>query len=199
MSKQEFLERLREGLSGLPKNEVEERLNFYSEMIEDRIEEGFSEEVAVEEVGNVEEIIRETVADTPLTKIVKERIKPSRRLNAWEVVLLALGSPIWLSIGISVVAVLFSVYISLWAVICSLWAVFGAILGSTFAGLAGGIVLICKKYVLQGIALIAAGLVCAGVSIFIFYGCKLSTDGILLISKKLVMWIKNCFRKKEEA
>ena len=39
MNKQEFLMRLREGLSGLPQNEIEERLTFYSEMIDDRIEE----------------------------------------------------------------------------------------------------------------------------------------------------------------
>lgn len=57
MNKQEFLMRLREGLSGLPENDIEERLIFYSEMIDDRKEEGLSEEEAVREIGNIDEII----------------------------------------------------------------------------------------------------------------------------------------------
>ena len=46
MSKQEFLEQLRRGLPGLPREDIEERLKFYSEMLEDRMEEGLSEEEA---------------------------------------------------------------------------------------------------------------------------------------------------------
>ena len=44
MNKQEFLAGLRKGLSGLPQEDIEERLLFYSEMIDDRIEEGMEEE-----------------------------------------------------------------------------------------------------------------------------------------------------------
>ena len=44
MDKQAFLNRLREGLNGLPQDDIAERLNFYSEMIDDRVENGMSEE-----------------------------------------------------------------------------------------------------------------------------------------------------------
>ena len=37
MNKQEFLTQLRQGLSGLPQDDIEKRLTFYSEMIDDRI------------------------------------------------------------------------------------------------------------------------------------------------------------------
>lgn len=40
MNKQEFLTELRAKLSGLPTYDVEERLSFYGEMIDDRTEEG---------------------------------------------------------------------------------------------------------------------------------------------------------------
>ena len=46
MNKQEFLKNLRVSLSNLPQEEIEERIIFYSEMIDDRIEEGLSEEEA---------------------------------------------------------------------------------------------------------------------------------------------------------
>lgn len=56
MSKEEFLAQLRRGLAGLPQEDVEERLTFYSETIDDRIEEGLTEEAAVADVGDVDEI-----------------------------------------------------------------------------------------------------------------------------------------------
>lgn len=97
MNKQEFLGKLRSGLSGLPQGDVEERLTFYSEMIDDRMEEGISEEEAVCEIGSVDEIVSQIIADIPFTKLVREKIKPNRTLRPWEIVLLVLGSPVWLS------------------------------------------------------------------------------------------------------
>lgn len=199
MSKNEFLTDLRKGLSGLPQQDAEERITFYSEMIEDRIEEGLSEEEAVSAVGTVDEIVAQIVADTPLTKIAKERIKPKRRLKVWEIVLLALGSPIWLSLGLAAVAVILSVYVSLWSVIISLWAVFGSVGACAIGVVASGIGFALGSNGLIEFAMIGAGIVCAGLTIFMFYGCKAATKGILILTKKIAVWIKNCFIKKEEA
>ena len=43
MLKQEFLDALKSRLAGLPQKEVEERLDFYSEMIDDKLEENISD------------------------------------------------------------------------------------------------------------------------------------------------------------
>ena len=56
MNKHEFLAALRRELEGLPHGEAVERLNFYGEMIDDRMEEGMTEEAAVAAVGSVESI-----------------------------------------------------------------------------------------------------------------------------------------------
>ena len=61
MTKQEFLAELREKLKGLPEQDLEERLSFYSESIEDRMEDGLSEEEAVAGVGTVEEIVAQAL------------------------------------------------------------------------------------------------------------------------------------------
>ena len=42
MYKYEFLTALREQLVGLPKEDIEERISFYEEMINDRMDEGKS-------------------------------------------------------------------------------------------------------------------------------------------------------------
>lgn len=199
MTKQEFFAQLRKCLSGLPQSEIEERLLFYGEMIEDRMEDGLSEEDAVSAVGSVNEIVAQIIADIPLAKIAKERMKSKRQLNVWETVLLALGSPLWLSLVIAAVAVVLSLYISLWSVIVSAWAVFGSLTACFLGFLLAGVVFTCSGNTLPGIAVIAAGLVCAGVSVFAFYGCKAATKGILILTKKLVLWTKNCFIQKGEA
>jgi len=199
MNKQEFLAELRKGLSGLPQDDIEERLTFYNEMLEDRIEEGFSEEEAVSAAGSVEEIVGQAVDDISLAKIARERIRPKRRLKAWEIVLLALGSPVWLSLGIAAAAVVLAIYVSLWAVIVSLWAVFGALAVCAIASVPGCVIFATGGNIAPGLAILSAGMICAGFSIMMFWGCKETTKGILMLTKKITTWMKNCFIKKEVA
>ena len=197
MNKQDFLEQLRKGFYGLPQDEIDERLIFYREMIEDRMEEGLSEENAVSTIGSVSEIVAQITADIPLTKIAKERIKPKSRLKVWEIILLILGSPVWLSLVIAAIAVILSLYISLWSVIVSIWSVFATLISVAFATSVAGVLFICSGNFLSGIATVSTGIVCSGLSVFIFYGCKAATEGILLLTKKLAIWIKNCVIRKE--
>lgn len=199
MSKKAFLAQLRKGLSGLPQEEIEARLLFYSEMIDDRMEEGLSEEAAVLAVGSVDAIVAQTVAEMSLSKIAKERTKTQRRLKAWEIVLLVLGSPIWLSLGIAAFAVILSLFISLWSVVISLWAVFASLICCAAAGIIAGIGFILIGNGLAGGAMIGVAIFCAGVSIFAFFGCKAATKGMAFLARKFVLWIKNCFMRREEA
>ena len=193
MNKSAFLVSLRDRLAGLPQEEIEERLRFYYEMIEDRIEDGLAEEDAVAAVGSVDEIALQIVADIPLIKTVKLR----RRPNAGEIVLLILGSPVWLPLLIAAAAVVFSLYVSLWSVIISLWAVFASLVGGAFGGIAGGVVLMLSGNHLTGLALIGASVVCAGLAIFAFCGCKAVSVGIVRLTKKAVLGIKRRLLKGE--
>ena len=186
-------------LMGLPQDEVEERMSFYSEMIEDRMEEGLSEEEAVSAIGTVDKIVEEIIGEIPLSKIAKEKIKPKRRMKAWEVVLLILGSPLWLSLIIAAFAVVLAVYASLWSVIGSLWAVFASIAGCAFCGVVTGPVFALAGYLPAGILMLCAGMVCAGFSIFLFFGCKAATKRSAWLTKKIAIAIKRCFMGREEA
>lgn len=197
MNKQEFLAQLRKGLSGLPQEDIEERLTFYGEMLEDRMEEVFTEEEAVAAIGDVDEIVLQTVAEIPLAKIAKERIKPKRRMKAWEIVLLALGSPIWLALGLAA-AVVFALYLALWAVVAALWAVWGAIAVCAVGSVPVCVVLAARGGIAGGLAILAAGFVCAGLSIFLFYGCREATRGVWALTKKITIGIKNGLIRKEE-
>lgn len=199
MSKQEFLAQLRRGLSGLPKDDIEGCLTFYNEMLEDRMEEGLTEQEAISAMGSVPEIVAQTIADIPLAKIAKERMRPKRGLKAWEIVLIALGAPIWLSLCIAAAAVILALYASFWAVIVSLWAVFGALAVCAACGVLACAVFAAGGNVMTGLAVLSAGFVCAGLAVFAFYGCRAATRLALLLTGKITARIKNCFIKKEDA
>ena len=199
MNKQEFLSQLRQGLSGLPQADLEERISFFCEAIDDRMEEGRSEEDAVAELGDVGDVIAQILEETPIVRLVKERIRPKRRMRAWEILLLILGFPVWFPLLLSVFAVILSLNITLWTLVVSLWAVFGALVGSALGGVAGGTALICTGIVPAGLVLIGGGVILAGLSIFTYFGCIAATKGTAILSKNIVMGIKKCFVGKEKA
>ncbi len=199
MTKKEFLDALSLRLSSLPKQEVDERINFYSEMIDDRIEEGLSEEEAVLDIGSIDEISSQIAMDIPLTKIAKKAIKPKNKLRAWEIVLLVVGSPIWFSLLVAVFSVVVAIYASVWAIVISLWACFASLAVCGIAGILVGILFAILGNGISGLFTVGASLICLGLSVFTFFAVKLLTKYCALIIPKLVLSVKKSFVKKEVA
>ncbi|MBQ8388654.1 MAG: DUF1700 domain-containing protein [Clostridia bacterium] len=195
MRKNEFLAALRARLSALPVAEREERIGFYSEMIDDRIEEGLSEEEAVDGVGSVEDIADQILSEVPPARV---EVKEKRKLGAGVIVLLALGSPIWLSLAVAAFAVLIAFYAVLWSLVAVVWSVFAALVAAGFGGIIGGITVAIVSNAFAGLALIAAALFCAGLAIFLFFGCLSATVGSAILTKKTFIGIKNLIVRKEK-
>ena len=74
MTKQEFLKKIEKGIKSLPQKEINKHLQFYSEMIDDRIEEGQTEEEAIKDIGTVEEVAKQIINEIPLFKIIKHKL-----------------------------------------------------------------------------------------------------------------------------
>ena len=199
MNKQEFLAELRRGLRGMAREELEERLLFYGEMIDDRMEEGLSEEEAVRAIGSVDEIVSQIVMEIPLAELFKQKIKLRRALRAWEIVLLVLGAPVWLSILIAAVAVVLSLYVVLWSAIASVWAVFASLAGSVVGLMAMSVVMAMGAGGAAGLVAVGAALACAGLAIFAFFGCKAATKSAAVLTKQGVLITKKAFLKGGEA
>ena len=181
MTKAEFLSVFKKKLSALPRKEREEGLRFYTEMIDDRMEEGLSEEEAVAAVGDpgklADQILGEYFPDA------KPQRSPGKGL---QVLLLILGFPLWFPLLIGGFAVVLSLYVTLWAILITFWAVFVSLLVSGAALALAAVVLLISGKVLPGIAVLGAGLVCAGLSIPAFMGSKAATDGTLLLTRKFL-------------
>lgn len=190
MKKHEFLAALEKGLSGLPEAEIAARVAFFGEMIDDRMEEGLSEEEAVAAMGAPDELAAQIVKEMPLGTLIKEKIKPRRRLEAWEIVLLVVGAPLWISLLVSLISGIVSLYASLWSGIVSLWAAFGATVASAVGGVLASLPLFFVEDPVKGLFLLGSGLAAAGVSILLFYAAISLTKGLVWLTKTCVLKLK---------
>ena len=197
MNKQEFIDALRKKLSNLPSQEVEGRIAFFAEMIDDRIEDGLSEEDAVADVGAIDSIAMQIAEEIPISKIIKNNINKKKR-SALETTLLIIGSPIWLALIISAFAVIFSLYASLWACVISLWAADLALVLGGPAGIVAGISVMFSGEISMGLMIFGGALVSAALGVFLFFGCKAATKGTAILTVKILSAIKHCFVRKEK-
>lgn len=198
MNKSEFACALEGLLPGMPKQELADRIGFYMEMIDDRIEEGLSEEDAVAEIGTVSDIAAEIIAETPLFAIAKEKIKPKRKLGALEITLIALGSPVWVALLVSALAVILSLLAAVAAIAISLIAadavlavspIWGALIAVSGFATGGSLA--------SGIAIFGVSFVAAGISVFLFYGIVYTMRATLSAVKAGIFGIKKIFVGRE--
>ena len=170
MDKNTFLSELQKRLKGLPQEDVQRTLDYYREMIEDRMEEGLLEEEAVAEIGSVEEI-----AEPLLPKSSR------RKMKAWEIVLLILGFPVWFPLLAAAAAVVISIIASIYAVDVSLAA-------SCLGGVLCTVVYLIQCNWAGAAFLFGCGLVCGGLAILCFMGSN-------ALMKLCFTAIKKSFRK----
>ncbi|MBP3370102.1 MAG: DUF1700 domain-containing protein [Clostridia bacterium] len=197
MTKNEFLFELGQRLSGLPKQDIVASLDYYSELIDDHIENGMTEEEAINSLGSIDEIVAQILGDTPLKKIVKEKVRPKRPLRAWEIVLLILGSPVWVPLLLAALIVILAVYIVIWSIVVTFFAVDASLGAVSIAGIAASPFLFAAANPGLALMFIGAALVCAGLCILFFLASDRITRLIIWLSKKILLLIKSSFVGKE--
>ena len=196
MNKQVFLNKLRAELSGLPESDIAERLAFYGESIEDRMEDGLSEEEAVAGMGQPEAIAAQIRAELPQPPTGGAKRAP-RRLQGWEILLLVLGFPLWLPLLIAAFALLLSAWIVLWALVLCLWAAELSLAAGAFGGLAAALQYLLRGEMAQGQLLVGAALVLGGLAILLFHGCKAAAKGAAHLTRKSADGVRSPFSGKE--
>ena len=188
MKKKEFLKELENNLRGLPQRDIDERIEFYSEMIDDRIEDGKSEEEAVREIGSIDDVVRDIAKDTSLVKLVSNRVKPKNKISGLGVILIILGFPLWfplLMVFFSLVLVLFVV---LWALVIVTYAVEASLFGSSIA-----MAIMAFAQRSDGVpyqAALGLALCALGGAILFFFVCILATKVSFKLNKGVLLGIK---------
>lgn len=197
MNKQEYLEAIRSRISAMPADDVNRFMDYYSEMIDDRVEDGLSEEEAVADMGSPDAAVEQILEDMPLTKLVKEKIKPKHELKAWEVVLIVLGSPVWIPLLITALVLLLTLWIVAFALLISFYAVVLSFVAAGIGGLICAIPLFIANSPYTAVLMLGAALIGIGIAILFVVSVKTVTVGIFKVCKASVNGIKRMFVKEK--
>lgn len=196
MNKQEFLEKIRNQLAGLSEDDIKKSIDYYTEMIEDRMEEGLTEEEAVKAMGKPEEVASQILMDTPFSKLVKVKVKPKKSLSILSIILIVLGSLVWLPLVAAFFIIILSVYIVLWSFVLVFYSVVLSLAAGGVSGLLASVMIMFNVDILCGVFTLGVAIVCAGLSVLLFFGSNQVVKGILFLSKKIALSIKSYFIKR---
>ena len=197
MNKLDFLAKLEEKLQPLPDEERAKALEYYFEIIDDRMDCGVTEDEAVRACGDIDQIAEQIIIDTPLTKLVKQKNKTRRRMQTWEILLIILGFPIWFSLAVAFFCVLLAISIVLWCVVLCVFVVGIALGASALATCIAAVVLLVQGKFMPALFLLGCAMICAGLTILFFLLGKLCGKGVAKLHKLTFRGIKRCFIRKE--
>lgn len=193
MNKREFLNALRVRLSALNLNDIESSIEYYSEMIDDRIEDGLTEIEAVAAVGSVDEAAVKILGENPQINNMQNvpNKKEKKRYSAFEIVLLILGFPLWFSLLAAAFSVVLSVYIVIWAVVIVLYALTISLMLSALALFAMIFISLFSGKVLSALLFFGATLLLSGVGILllmlsVFLTGKIAKLSVVIFKKLFI-------------
>ena len=189
MNKEQFLDELESRLQGLPKSEIRERINFYDELIQDMVEEGKTEQEAINSFGGIDEVVRTIAGNTKMSSLVKERIRPKRQISAFEIILLIIGFPLWFPLLIVFSVLLLVGYFLLWILAFVTYAVEFGLLSSGFGGLISFFISSSSNY--MNSAYLGLSLLCIGLGFMFIAICVGATKLNFKITKNILISIKN--------
>ena len=192
MNKQQFLTEISSRLKGIPEHDIKKSLDYYSEMIADRMEDGLAEADAVRAIGSVEEIVSQILSESTPLILPKTRRTP----KIWEIILLILGSPVWLPLLLAAAIVILAVYIVIWSVIVTLYSIDLSLAAGGILCTASAFILIASDYTVQAVLFFGTGLILAGISILLFFGFNQITKYTVILSKEIFVLLKKCIKGK---
>ena len=197
MSKADFLRLLERALAQLSEEERQKNLEYYSELLDDMMEEGMTEAEATARLGSPSQIAQSILQEMPLGKLVSTRMKPRSGWTPLAIVLAVVGSPIWVPLLLAAVAVVLALFVSIWALG---FAVIAVVIGLAVAVVAAPVIAIRAAMLTLpvGLMLLGAGLVLLGLCVL---GGLMAVELCKLLWQ-LTVWlahkIKGLFIRKEE-
>ncbi len=197
MSKADFLRLLERALAQLSEEERQKNLEYYSELLDDMMEEGMTEAEATAKLGSPSQIAQSILQEMPLSKLVSTRMKPRSGWTPLAIVLAVVGSPVWVPLLLAGVTIVLALFVSIWALG---FAAIAVVIGLAVAVVAAPIIAIrtAAMTLPLGLMLLGAGLVLLGLCVL----GGLMTVELCKLLWQLTVWlghkIKGLFIRKEE-
>ncbi len=189
MTKNAYLSELADRLRQLPQSEIDKSIAYYSEIIDDRMEEGCSEEEAVNGLEAPVTAAERILQDAPLGMLVRERIRPKQAVSGWIIALMVIGFPVWFPLLLAAAGIVFAMYVVVWSLVFAFFA-------STFAVGTASLAVLITAFVRAGegagliFALLGVGLL--GIGCFILMGLAtwMAASGVVRLTAALIRSLK---------
>ena len=198
MTKDEFIGQLRKNLSGLPKEEIDDRISFYEEMIDDKIQDGYKEEDVISDLGSPDKVAREIIGDVPLRTIIKERVKPKRTLKVWEIVLIIVGFPLWFPLVLALLIVFLSGFIVIWSLMLAIVVVDISFVAAGGGSIGVGFMTFFNTSKSFGVFEVGAGLLAIGIGLLLVFATKSIITALVKVTRRMLVGTKNLVVGKGE-
>lgn len=121
MNKQEYINRLNELLTCLPVDHRLESISFYEEMIDDRIEDGMTEEQAVAALDAPGVAAEKILDDLPAVPRAVAKTRRKSRALLWGAAII--GSPLWVALALAFAATVLGIYLCIWLIAVCIWVI----------------------------------------------------------------------------
>lgn len=195
MTKQEFLAALEQRLQAVPEDERKRTAAYYDESIDDRMEDGMTEEEAVDSLESIDTIVQRIMKDTPLKTIVKNKVEHKKKLETWQVLLIIFTCPFWFPVGMGGISVAFGLCMAVFGIGLGLFATVIGLCGGGVAAVVGGIYFFISRGAAYGLMTMGLGFCCIGAGIFILLGSIAMVKGVVFLIKKFIQWLKACLSR----
>ncbi len=189
MTKNEFTKVLKSRISHLPKAERKKILQYYYEMISERMEDGMSEAEAIDALGNLDELFSEYA---PVPKEPKKSVK----LRAWHIIMLIIGAPLWISLVVVILCLVMVFYIVIWVLVIAFYAIFLALAASGFALIMASFWALFVGGVPYFFAFFGAGIFLSGLAILWLLACNAFAKAMAKVTGKSAKGIFRFFFKR---
>ncbi len=177
MNKAEFLRKLKAELSKLPKEELEDVIQYYTEYIEDAED----EQKAIAELGNPHKIATQIKADYAVKQLDDDGINLKKKNKGivafWFVILGIFAAPVALPIAIAGGAVAFAFFVVVIAIAISLLICIAAFFGCGIFAIIAGIATLFVNFA-NSIIAIGIGFVAIGLSLLVGTGIVIGTRAL---------------------
>ena len=189
MTKQLFLNELAAALHSLPREERYRTLGYYDELIDDRMEDGQSEEDAVASLGEPQQVAREILGEEePAPSTSKGR-------KVWLIVLLVLGFPLWGSLLVTAALVLLCVFVCLYIPAFVLGVLALSLLAGAVLGAVGTPFLIADTGLAAGLFQLGLAVGMLGLAALCAVGFWYTGKATAKAGKALWRWLKRSVGK----
>ena len=196
MNKQEYLASLRAALACLPESEIEESVAFYTEMIDDRVADGLTEEEATAQLDDPKTAARAIIADLPVVPRTVVRTKQKNRALYWTLVIL--GSPLWLTLLLAAGMLVLAGLLTIWCLILGLWLLAAGLLAGGPLGIGVCLWALAVGQPAYGVFELGSGLLCFGLGLFCLHGAVAASKTLMQVSRQWIAKAKEPFVKVKE-